>query len=56
MKKVLFCASTLSHLTNFHLPYLRDFRDRGYQVWTATGGGKARLIPYAHHQEELPLR
>ena len=56
MKKVLFCASTLSHLTNFHLPYLQDFRDQGYEVWTLAGGGKARFIPYAHHQEDLPIR
>ena len=55
MKKVLFCASTLSHLVNFHLPYLKDFRDGGYQVWTAAGGGKARFIPYADRQVELPL-
>ena len=56
MKKVLFCASTLSHLMNFHLPYLQDFRDQGYEVWTLAGGGKARFIPYAHHQEDLPIR
>lgn len=54
-KKVLFCASTLSHLMNFHLPYLRDFRDWGYEVWTAAGGGKARDIPCADHQVEVPF-
>lgn len=55
MKKVLFCASTLSHLMNFHLPYLKDFRDRGYEVWIAAGKGKSRFLPYAHHQVDLPL-
>lgn len=54
-KKVLFCASTLSHLMNFHLPYLADFREQGYEVWTAAGKGKERPIPYAHRQVELPL-
>lgn len=54
-KKVLFCASTLSHLVNFHLPYLADFRDWGYQVWTAAAGGTARPIPCAHRQVEIPF-
>lgn len=54
-KKVLFCASTLSHLVNFHLPYLRDFRDWGFEVWTASGGGTAREIPFAERQVEVPF-
>lgn len=36
-KKILFCASTASHIKNFHLPYLSAFKDRGYDVFTATG-------------------
>lgn len=55
-KKVLFCASTLSHLMNFHLPYLRDFREWGYEVWTAAGGGEERAVPYADHQVEVSFR
>lgn len=55
-KKVLFCASTLSHLINFHLPYLRDFRVWGYQVWTAAGSGNARAVPYADRQVDVPFR
>ena len=35
MKKVLFCASTSSHIKNFHLPYLKAFGDAGYKVFTA---------------------
>lgn len=54
-KKVLFCASTLSHLANFHLPYLEDFHHWGYEVWTAAGGGKDRSIPFADHQADIPF-
>lgn len=32
MKKVLFCASTVSHIENFHLPYIREFKNRGWEV------------------------
>ncbi len=35
MKKVLFCASTVSHINNFHLPYLKAFHDNGYEVHVA---------------------
>lgn len=54
-KKVLFCASTLSHLVNFHLPYLQDFRDWGYEVWTAAGSGGTRPIPFADRQVDVPF-
>ena len=36
-KKILFCASTASHIKNFHMPYLSAFADCGYAVFTATG-------------------
>lgn len=32
MKKILFCASTLSHIKNFHLPYIKEFKKRGWEV------------------------
>ena len=35
--KILFCASTASHIKNFHAPYLSAFSARGYDVFTATG-------------------
>lgn len=38
MKKVLFCASTASHITNFHLPYVRFLKEHGYEVHTAAKG------------------
>lgn len=35
MKKILFCASTVSHIKNFHLPYIKALSDSGYEVYTA---------------------
>ena len=35
MKKVLYVATVLSHICQFHLPYLKMFQDRGYEVHVA---------------------
>ncbi len=42
MKKVLFTATVDSHIKNFHLPYLKYFKDNGYEVHVATNG-KAKI-------------
>ncbi len=34
-KKVLFVATTLSHIVRFHTPYLQYFKDKGYVVHVA---------------------
>ena len=52
--KVLFTASTFSHILNFHLPYLRDFQDRGWAVHVACGGQPAPL-PFADEVLALPF-
>ena len=36
--KLLFTASTYSHIAHFHLPYLKWFQERGWEVHTACGG------------------
>lgn len=54
MKKILFCASTISHIKNFHLPYLQMFQEAGYEVWVAAD--KVEAIPYADHVVALPLQ
>ena len=51
---VLFTASTWSHISNFHRPYLRAFRDLGWQVYVACGG-EARDIPEADLCVQLPF-
>lgn len=51
---VLFTASTWSHITNFHRPYLAAFRARGWTVHAACGG-EAREIPEADLCIALPF-
>lgn len=53
MKKVLFCASTESHIVNFHLPYLKAFRDMGYEVHVAVN--KSVPIPWADKVIAIPF-
>lgn len=53
-QKVLFTASTYSHIVNFHLPYLQRFHEEGWMVHVACGG-KAMPIPYADEVVALPL-
>ena len=38
MKKVLFVASVTSHINAFHIPYLKMFKDAGYEVHVASKG------------------
>ena len=54
MPSVLFTASTFSHIISFHLPYLRRFRELGWQVDVACGG-VMRDIPFADAVVALPL-
>lgn len=44
MKKVLFTATVDSHILQFHLPYLKMFKECGYEVHVATNGDEK--IPY----------
>lgn len=53
-KKILFTASTYSHIQNFHLPYLRHFHEQGWTVHVACGGS-VRELPYADQVIHLPL-
>jgi len=54
MKKILFTASTFSHIVSFHLPYIRWFNENGYKVDVACGGTQAE-IPYANEVIQLPF-
>ena len=44
MKKVLFTATVDSHILHFHIPYLKLFKSKGYEVHVATNGDDE--IPY----------
>ena len=53
-RKVLFSASTYSHIINFHLPYLKEFRRLGWTVHAACGG-EPRKIPEAQRLIHIPF-
>lgn len=53
-RKVLFTASTYSHILNFHLPYLERFRSDGWEVHVGCGGAEKK-IPYADKVLHLPF-
>lgn len=55
MKKILFTASTFSHIRQFHLPYLQAFQEQGWEVHVAAGGARTPL-PYADHALSVPFR
>ena len=38
MKKVLFTATVDSHILQFHIPFLKLFKEKGYEVHVATNG------------------
>ncbi len=38
MKKVLFVATVTSHILGFHIPYLKWFKEQGYEVHVASNG------------------
>lgn len=49
MPKVLICASTLTHINNFHLPYLKYFHDQGFEVHLAVPGQEtAKYVDQFH--------
>lgn len=52
--KILFTASTYSHIEHFHRPYLREFAARGWEVHAACGGERMD-IPEACRVIDLPF-
>lgn len=53
MKKVLFTATVDSHILQFHLPFLKLFKDKGYEVHVATNGNET--IPYCDKKYVIPF-
>ena len=53
MKKVLFTATVDSHIELFHLPYLKYFKENGYEVHVATNGDDE--IPYCDKKIKIPF-
>ena len=58
-KKVLFCCTVLrGHLLVFHLPYMRWFQERGYEVHVCARNDtpdSPPVIPYCDVYHELPF-
>lgn len=54
MKKILFTASTASHILNFHLPYLKYFKEQGWQVHVVVGDYKE--IPFVDYIHVITLK
>lgn len=53
-KKVLFVATVdKGHIIKFHIPYLKYFKDKGYEVHVACSGDEE--IPYCDIKHELPF-
>ncbi len=53
MKKVLFTATVDSHILQFHIPFLKLFKDKGYEVHVATNGNEE--IPYCDVKHFIPF-
>ena len=53
IKKVLFSATVDSHIMQFHLPYLKWFKEQGYEVHVATNG--TQNIPYCDVKHVVPF-
>ena len=54
MKKVLFVATITKHIIGFHLPYLKWFKEHGFEVHVASNGGEN--IDYCDHHYNLPFQ
>lgn len=54
MKKILFVAHMDSHIANFHLPYLKWFKDQGYEVHVASNSlEKTKEILYCDVKHQV---
>lgn len=53
-RRILFVASSFSHIRNFHLPYINAFNERGFKVDVACGG-EEMYIPGADRIIRLPF-
>ena len=60
MKKVLYTATVLSHICQFHLPYLKMFKEKGWEVHVAARDNLAEknglALKHADKVFEIPFR
>ncbi|PLR87248.1 glycosyltransferase family 4 protein [Bacillus sp. V33-4] len=53
-KKVFFCATVDYHFKAFHLPYLKWFKDQGWEVHVAASG--KMMLPYVDKKYNIPIQ
>lgn len=53
MKKVLFVATITKHINTFHIPYLKWFKEQGYEVHVASKGNEP--IEYCDKHFDIPF-
>lgn len=53
MNKVLFTATVTGHITGFHTPYLKYFKEQGYEVHVASNGDEK--IQFCDKHYKLPF-
>lgn len=54
MEKILFTATVDSHILKFHIPFIKWFRDNGYEVHVASNGESK--IPYVNKKFNVPFQ
>jgi len=55
LKKVLFVAHVDSHIRHFHIPYLKYFHDKGYEVHVATSNDENEKFEYCDKKHTLSI-
>jgi glycosyltransferase EpsD len=53
MEKILFTATVDSHILNFHIPFLKWFKEQGYEVHVASNGNSD--IPFVDIKHNIPF-
>lgn len=53
MKRVLFTATVDGHILRFHVPYLKWFKEQGYEVHVASNGNSN--IPFVDKKYNIPF-
>ncbi|RKD23164.1 glycosyl transferase [Ammoniphilus oxalaticus] len=53
-KKVLFCATVDYHFELFHLPYLKWFKEQGWEIHVAAQG--QRNLPFVDQKYDIPIQ
>ncbi|MEX2461034.1 MAG: glycosyltransferase family 4 protein [Paenibacillaceae bacterium] len=53
-KKVLFCATVDYHFKAFHLPYMKWFKEQGWEIHVAANG--TMVLPYVDEKFDVPIQ